>query len=34
MIQCVHFGYDDEVVTLKEARAIFRVVVCKDLFVG
>jgi hypothetical protein len=34
MIQCFHSIYDDELVTLKEARVLFRVLLRKDLFVG
>jgi hypothetical protein len=34
MILCFYFGYDDELVTLKETRAVSRVPLRKDLFVG
>jgi hypothetical protein len=34
MIRCFCFGYDDEVVTLKGARAVYRVLLRKNLFVG
>jgi hypothetical protein len=34
MIHCFYSGYDDELVTLNEARAVSRVHLHKDLFVG
>jgi hypothetical protein len=34
MIQCFYSIYDDELVALKEARVLFRVLLRKDLFVG
>jgi hypothetical protein len=34
MIHHFYSGYDDELVTLKDAQAVSRVLLRKDLFVG
>jgi hypothetical protein len=34
MIRCLPFDYDDAIVTFKGARAVYRVPLRKDWFVG